>query len=547
MNDRVLEYILRLKDEASKEAERAARIIDGALKNAEKGSKMFAGSLAVVGTTLGVNAVAGLKYAGEMERLTTAMKTVTGSMEEAEKAMAIIRQTAKESPFFETATLAQFVQLMAAAGQNIDDAVGAGLAFGDVMAAFGKGNAELSRMGNTLSQVMGKGKADIVDFKELVNAGWVSVRKDVAETMKVSMAQFEEMVSAGEIGYDQIRAASEKYYGAAEEQSNGLFAVWQRLIETFDAIRGQLVIDLNIFDGVKNGLNAIIAFIDENEAVIVQFLHDTIQWANDNIPILTGAILGGLVPALYAILPPLISSMAHLLPFIAAGAALGVIINMLIERLGGWEAFQNKVTEAINQLYQVYKTYVEPALLELWGIIKGKLIPEYKKLWEQISPILIPALKLLAIVLGVTVVAALRLVIEFLAFTIDKIATAIKWFNDFVSLIKRIPDMIRNPLETARNLLDKLNPFHRESPSLVDNVLAGVKLIRKEYESLAQLQLPSLTSQLSPSLAYSGNQLGTNTYSTQAPITIYNTMNNQLDVYEMAHVLGFELEMRSAG
>src|SRR5690606_17107251 len=129
----------------------------GQLKAAEGASMAFAGALVGIGTAVVGALGMGLKVAGELETLEIALTTVTGSTEDAREAMEKIKQTAIESPFFETSTLAQFVQVMAAAGQEIDEAVASGIGFGDVVAAFGKGNFELMRMGNTLSQVIGKG------------------------------------------------------------------------------------------------------------------------------------------------------------------------------------------------------------------------------------------------------------------------------------------------------------------------------------------------------------------------------------------------------
>lgn len=212
----------------------------------------------VVATSVGAIGLKAISTAGEFERLETALTTVTGSAEKADAAMATIKKAAKDSPFFETTPLAEFVQLMAASGQTIDDAVKSGLKFGDVAAAFGKGNAEMSRMGNTLSQVMGKGKADIIDFKELVNAGWVSVRKDTAESMGVTMAQFEDMVSAGEIGYDQIAKAAEKFNGSAQAQSKNLGALWGRLKETIATGFADLLVESGGFEAIKKVIEGVI-------------------------------------------------------------------------------------------------------------------------------------------------------------------------------------------------------------------------------------------------------------------------------------------------
>lgn len=69
----------------------------------------------------------------------------------------------------------------------------------------------------------------------------------------------------------------------------------------------------------------------------------------------------------------------------------------------------------------------------------------------------------------------------------------------------KIKDAIVRPFEEAKrkveeiaqaikNAADKINPFHRESPSLVDNVRAGVKAIEEAYSGLGMnLNGPSIT------------------------------------------------------
>lgn len=67
------------------------------------------------------------------------------------------------------------------------------------------------------------------------------------------------------------------------------------------------------------------------------------------------------------------------------------------------------------------------------------------------------------------------------------------WFSDMFTNIKGVVNkllrFLKEKLEIAKNTLDKLNPFHRESPSLVDNVLAGVKTIESAYTGLSGLSL----------------------------------------------------------
>ena len=67
------------------------------------------------------------------------------------------------------------------------------------------------------------------------------------------------------------------------------------------------------------------------------------------------------------------------------------------------------------------------------------------------------------------------------------------WFEDMkgkvIGIIKDLLAKLRGPIDTIKSILSNLNPFQRNSPSLVDNVLAGVAVIRDAYSGLGDMQL----------------------------------------------------------
>lgn len=549
-------------DDSQSRFSKMASSIQTSMKNAEGASQAFLGSLALVKVGITGAVGLGLKVAGELETMQVALETVTGSSEQAAKAMETIKQTAKDSPFFETKTLAEFTQLMAASGQSIDEAVASGIRFGDVAAAFGKGNYEMSRMGNTLSQVIGKGRADIIDFRELVNAGWVSVRTDTAEAMGVTIAQFEEMVSAGEVGYDQIAKAAEKFAGSAENQSNTLSATWQRLKESFSTTLADVVVDTGIFDAAKDAMNGLITSI---ESIDQETLNNFMTSLKENLPIIAGIIIGGVTPAIVG----MVTAFAPLIPFIAIGAALGAVVKLIVDSLGGWEEAQKKLTGAVDIFINAYNTYLKPSIDSLWKVIKDELLPALSDLWTAISPVLTPVLKLLATIIGGIVIGALWLIINTLKLVIQWVTDNVKKFTDMVNFFRGLPQAISNALSGVKNAitqpftdawnsvkniannikgeLDKINPFHRNSPSLVDNVKAGVSEIIGEYRSLKNITMPSLSG-LAPSLEYQpafssvGTDFGTETsygrgnqYITFEEVNV----NDQADIDSITRELGF--------
>ena len=99
-------------------------------------------------------------------------------------------------------------------------------------------------------------------------------------------------------------------------------------------------------------------------------------------------------------------------------------------------------------------------------------------------------------------------------------------------------DMIKPILDKIRGGLDKINPFHRESPSLVDNVRAGVKEISKLYSGLENIvpNIPSVAGMgLEPAMA--SNQ-SAQTYNIQI-----DRVNDIQDAQMIARELGFRTSL----
>ncbi len=92
----------------------------------------------------------------------------------------------------------------------------------------------------------------------------------------------------------------------------------------------------------------------------------------------------------------------------------------------------------------------------------------------------------------------------------DKLGSLKSWikntWDDIVTFFKNIASQIVSAItkpfddakrkiektaEEIRKLADKINPFHKESPSLVDNVRKGLGIIKKEFASLGNISIES--------------------------------------------------------
>jgi phage-related protein len=129
-------------------------------------------------------------------------------------------------------------------------------------------------------------------------------------------------------------------------------------------------------------------------------------------------------------------------------------------------------------LAQVWNTILA-VVKQIWGFIRDSII----------APIIAAKDKVVEVVTGIynSLVEKFNAALTFVRDVWGKIKDAIvKPFEEAKAAVERIAQQIK---EAA----DKINPFHRESPSLVDNVRAGVKAIEDAYAGLGMnLNGPSI-------------------------------------------------------
>ena len=137
----------------------------------------------------------------------------------------------------------------------------------------------------------------------------------------------------------------------------------------------------------------------------------------------------------------------------------------------------------------------------------GWLVPALTSVASAIFTVVIPAI--------VSVVAAnlpLIAIIGVITAVIGGLYWA--WKNNFLGIrdftqqvvgwLRGLLDSVLDIARRIRDSMDNINPFHRESPSLVDNVTKGLEVIRKEFGSLGDFVLspqvtPALASVIQPS------------------------------------------------
>lgn len=120
-----------------------------------------------------------------------------------------------------------------------------------------------------------------------------------------------------------------------------------------------------------------------------------------------GAILAGMVPALVAMAGAAWAAVAPLLPFLAIGAALGGLVYLLVERMGGWAATWDALKAAFGRVTEALAP-VRDVFARLWANLAeqgGPIMERFKQLWADLQPVL----QVVGAVIGGVVVTAFGL------------------------------------------------------------------------------------------------------------------------------------------
>lgn len=139
--------------------------------------------------------------------------------------------------------------------------------------------------------------------------------------------------------------------------------------------------------------------------------------------------------------------------------------------------------------------------------------------------------------------------------SVNNIGNSVKdRFWDMVNFLSglggRIWSAITSPFESAwnkvrdianriRQEMDKINPFHRESPSLVDNIIKGVGVIEQEYSKLSGLNFESANS----IFGMSDDVFGSAKLMKQEINVNVDKMGDKLDLNAVGRELGFRASL----
>lgn len=498
-SDKTLSIIIKANDQASKvldqvanKADMSSKSIHKSLMDASGASTKFALALTATAAAAGGLLGYGAKVAGDLESARQGFVTLLGSADKADEVINRIKKDAAATPF-ELLGLIQANQQLTAVTKNGIRSEEVLMNVGKALAASGKGQAELDRIIANLQQIGLTGKITEMDVRQFGMSG-INILELLGDYYGTTAAQAGEMVKDSSDAFADLEGAFAKaggaggqFAGAFTSQAGTFNQLMSNMRDSVSIFMADLVTQSGVFEMIKSGLAGIINFLEVNKQKFVDGLIATFGWIRDNGALLIGIIAGGLTPAFYALAVGIWATMAPLLPFMAAGAALGLILNTLANSFGGWSNVINIARTALSQVWAVVSAALMPSLSALWRTISNELIPSLMRAWEVLSPLLIPAMKILAVVVGATLIGALYIAINALNIMISTFSNLSNWIGNFyqvvasitVSVVSAIRGMAGGVSSGVSGIYGALtSPFeaaYRTISSIVDKIMGAVR------------------------------------------------------------------------
>ncbi len=336
-------------------------------------SQSIATGFAAAAAAMGALGIASVKMAGEMQANKRAFATLLGDSQQAEKFLGDLARFAAETPF-ELPGLVTASKKLLAYGFAARDIIPIMAAIGDAAAMLGMGQEGIDRMTLAIGQMQAKGKVSGEEMRQLAESGvpaWKFLADAIGKDIPTAMKLAESGAIDSTTGINAILMGMQTRFkggmAGLSQEIPGLFStikdnvaavmreMGDKIIEALDikAKMKQLADTLEEFAAyVKtNGINAALRDLIPKELSLAIFA-------------VAGALVGAAIPAIVAFGISLWTALAPLLPFIAAGAALGAVAWAI------WQAW-GPLGDLFGNVWTVAVAYTQEKWAQLKALVFG--------------------------------------------------------------------------------------------------------------------------------------------------------------------------------
>lgn len=287
------------------------------------------------------------------------------------------------------------------------DASQAAMQLGKALNDPAEGMSKLQRIGVTFNEEQER------QIKTMTAAG------DVAGAQKIILAEL-----AKEFG-GSARAAATTFGGQLKQ-------LWNIINDGMEVIGGFIA------GAIRPFVQGILDFIANAGGVegVLKGMGAAFQGVVPILPILAGAIIGGLVPAMIAFGASTWTAMAPLLPFLAAGAAIAALIMVIVNALGGWGAVANAIKPALEGVFNFIKQGLQ-AMAPLFTAI-GNLFKAVGGFLAEAFRVAAPIIMQIASVVGPILIAVWGVVVQVFSNLVNALAGVFNALKPFMPVILAI-------------------------------------------------------------------------------------------------------------
>lgn len=354
-NDKILQILINAKDETAK----AFNSLAGRLEKAEGYSRTFALGLAAAGGGAVFLGKGMLEAAGNFEQSRIAFSTMLGSIEKADKLLRELTDFAKKTPF-ELRGLEEQAKKLLAYGIEQDKIIDTTRMLGDIAA--GVGMDKLPNLTLAFGQVMAATRLTGMELRQFTEAG-VPMLDELAKVMGKSVKEVQELVTKGEVGFPIVQQALQNLTGEGGrfedmmvKQSKSLGGMVSNLRDAWDIfLRNE---GAALLDWGKQFTAWVIHLVQNVLPEVIMTIKEVTQWFDENkiaIVMIAGAIVGALLPAIYAMIAAFAAGAIALAPFMIGGAIISGLVYGIISIAKNWE----QTKDSIKFIWEVIK--------EIWG------------------------------------------------------------------------------------------------------------------------------------------------------------------------------------
>jgi hypothetical protein len=354
-NTRILEIILRARDEASKTLDRAGSSVTGFNKLVKDHYKEAGAAAGGLIASIGLITKSAVENAASYEQNRIAFESMLGSADKARKLLAQVSDFAAKTPF-------ELPQVVAAARQLVaygfaqQDVIKTTKLLGDISSGVGAPLEDLVYLYGTLRA---QNVAYTKDLNQFTARG-IPVLDLLAKKFNVTKEEVLEMASQSKISFKDIEAVfgtmtskGGLFFNGMERQSKSFSGVMSNLNDSFGKFVRE-VVGINdrgdiregsLFAALKDGAERLLVVMEEVRPKVTAMVNAFSQ--NETaIAALAGAIGGLLVLAIGAAVIAFGPAIAVMLAFAAAGATIAGTVTYLNTTFDLFKTKQDMITEA---------------------------------------------------------------------------------------------------------------------------------------------------------------------------------------------------------